>query len=78
MVGEVFRRLVARRVAQQQALVVEEATASFQYALSTHSGCECVTRAAQAMTDVDGRATTLSTDRIGAFDLLYEAPCWKD
>ena len=48
---------------------MEEATAPFQYALSTRAGCECVAHAVQAMTDVDGRAI-LSIDGIGAFDLV--------
>ena len=69
-VGEVFRRLVARTIDQQLALAVEEATAPFQYALTTRSGCECVAHAVQALTDVDGRATILSIDGIGAFDLV--------
>ena len=70
VVGEVFRRLVARTMAQQLSSAVEEATAPFQYALSTRAGCECIAHAVQAMTDVDGRATILSIDGIGAFDLV--------
>ena len=69
-VGEVFRRLVARTIAQQLAPAVQEATAPFQYALTTRSGCECVAHAVQALIDVDGRATILSIDGIGAFDLV--------
>ena len=41
VVSEVFRRLVARTIAQLTS-AVEEATAPFQYALSTRAGCECV------------------------------------
>ena len=57
-------------MAQQLALAVEDATSPFQYALSTRSGCECIAHAVQAMTDVDGTATVLSIDGIGAFDLV--------
>ena len=68
--GEVFRRLVARTMAQQLAPALEKATAPFQYALSTKSGCECVAHAVQALTDFDPDATLLSIDGIGAFDLI--------
>ena len=69
-VGEVFRRLVSRTIAQQLAPAVEEAISPFQHALTTRSGCECVAHAVPALTDVDGRATILSIDGIGAFDLV--------
>ena len=71
-VGEVFRCLVARTIAQQLVPAVEEAIAPFQYALTTRSGCECVAHAVQALIDidVDGRATILSIDGIGVFDLV--------
>ena len=49
-------------MAQQLAL----ATAPFQYALSTKSGCECFAHAIQALTDFDPDATLLSIDGIGA------------
>ena len=42
VVGDTFRRLVARTVAQQLRTAEEEATAPFQCALSTRSGGECV------------------------------------
>ena len=68
--GEIIRRLVARTISQQLSPVVESATAPFQYALSTKSGGECIVHALQALTDLDGRATVLSIDGIGAFDLI--------
>ena len=67
--GEVFRRLVARTIAQQLAPALEKA-APFQYAFSTKSGCECVAHAIQALTDFDPDTTLLSIDGIGAFDLI--------
>ena len=48
VVGDVMRRLVARTMAKQVAKKAEEATAPFQYALTTKAGCECV-----AITDLD-------------------------
>ena len=69
-VGEVFGRLVSRTIAQQLAPAVEEATALFQYALTTRSGCEFVAHAVHALTDVDGRMTILSIDGVGGFDLV--------
>ena len=70
VVGDVFRRLVARTLAQQFAKKVESATAPFQCALSTRAGCECVSHALQSLTDLDESATILSVDGVGAFDLV--------
>ena len=39
VVGDVFRRLIARTMAQQIADAVETATAPFQHALKTKGGC---------------------------------------
>ena len=68
-----MRRLVARTIAQQVVRAVEEATAPFQYALSTKGGGECVAHAFQSLTELDPRATVLSVDGIGAFDLIVRA-----
>ena len=65
VVGDVFRRLVARTLAQQFAKRVESATAPFQYALSPRAGCECVSHALQSLTDLDESATILSVDGVG-------------
>ena len=70
VVGDVFRRLVARTVAQQMGPAVEKATAPFQYALSTRAGCECIGHALQFLTQRDPSATITSTDGIGAFDTI--------
>jgi hypothetical protein len=66
--GDVFRRLVARTLAQQLATDFESACAPFQYALSTRAGAECVAHALRAATELDPSATVLSIDGIGAFD----------
>ena len=70
VVGDVFRRLVARTRAQQLNAAVERATSPFQYALTTRAGVECVAHVVQTLTDLDPGATVLSVDGVGAFDLI--------
>ena len=70
IVGDVLRRLVARTMAKQMAVRVEAATAPFQYALTTKAGCESVAHILQSMTDQDERATIVSIDGVGAYDLI--------
>ena len=70
VVGGIFRRLVARTIAQQYAKLGEAATHLFQYALSTKAGTECVTHFVQALTSENPEATILSMDGIGAYDLI--------
>ena len=48
VVGDVFRRVVARTIAQQFTPLAEAAT-PFQYALSTRAGTECVTHIVQSL-----------------------------
>ena len=57
VVGDIFRRLVARTMAKQISKRVEAATAPFQYALKTKAGCECVAHVLQTLTDLDPEAT---------------------
>ena len=68
--GDVIRRLVAPTMAQQLQKAVEEATAPFQYALSTKAGCECVAHALQGLTQLHPETTITSIDGIGAFYLI--------
>ena len=68
---DIIRRLVARTISRQIGPSIETATAPFQYALSTRAGTECVCHVRQALTDNDERATILSVDGIGAFDLIF-------
>ena len=70
VVGDIIRRLVARTIAQQFSSTVEQATAPFQYALSTKAGGECIAHALQALTDLNPRTTVLSVDGVGASDLI--------
>ena len=56
--------------ARQLSEAVKAATAPFQYAVSTQAGCECVAHALQSMCEANPHTTALSTDGIGAFDLV--------
>ena len=68
--GDIVRRLVARTMSQQLMESVQAATAPFQYAMSTRSGCECIAHALQGLTELDPRATVMSIDGISAYDLI--------
>ena len=70
VVGDIVRWLVARTMAKQVAKQAEKATAPFQYALSTKTGCECIAHIVQSLTDVDSNATIVSIDGVGAYDLI--------
>ena len=68
--GDIVRRLVARTVSQQMMEKLQAATAPFQHAMATKSGCECIAHALQGLTEMDPRATVMSIDGISAFDLI--------
>ena len=74
VVGDIFRRLVARTMAKQISKRVEAATAPFQYALKTKAGCECVAHVLQTLTDLDPEATVMSIDGVGiSCNAMFEA-----
>ena len=77
VVGDVFRRVVARTIAQQFTPMAEGATHPFQYALSTRAGTECVAHVVQALTELDPRTTILSIDGVGAFDNISRAAIFR-
>ena len=68
--GDIVRRLVARTMSQQLMESVQAATAPFQYAMSTKSGCEYLVHALQGLTLEKLRATVMSIDGISANDLV--------
>ena len=70
VVGDVFRRIVARTIAQQIGDQVEQATAPYQFALKTRAGCECVSHTLRTLAEMDEATTILSVDGVGAFDLI--------
>ena len=70
VVGDVFRRLIARTIAQEIGETVQSAAALYQYALKTRAGTECVSHILQTLVESDADATIVSIDGIGAFDLV--------
>ena len=73
VMGDVFRRLVARTLARQFGAAFRTACAPFQYALSTRAGSEAVVRAVQTAIEADPRMTVLSIDGVGAYDHISRA-----
>ena len=71
--GDIFRRLVARTIAQQIGNEVEVATAPYQYALSTRAGTECVAHVLKYLSDANINQCVCSYDGIGAFDNIRRA-----
>ena len=67
VVGDVYRRLVARTLAQHFAAAFQEACLPHQFGLSTRAGTEGLYKLLHTATALDPRATMLSVD-VGAFD----------
>ena len=68
VMGDVFRRLVSRTLAQQFSTPLQEACAPYQYALSTRAGAEALARALRVATDSSTSTTVVSVDGVGAYD----------
>ena len=68
VVGDVFRRLVARALAQHFADAFQDACLPHQFGLSTRAGTEGLYKLLHTATALDPRTTVLSVDAIGAFD----------
>jgi hypothetical protein len=68
--GEVMRRLVAKTLAQIYVMVIDQACSPFQCALSTKAGTECIAHTIRAALEADPRATIVSIDGVGTFDLI--------
>ena len=62
-----MRRLVARTMAKALGTKFQDATAPYQHALTTRSGCESVAHVLQGL---NREATVMSVDGVGAFDLI--------
>jgi len=71
--GDAFRRVVGKALARQFGKEFDQATAPFQYALSTRAGTDCATHLIRAATDADPECTLVSIDGIGAFDHIQRA-----
>ena len=71
VVGDVFRRLVARALAQLFAIFAgafQEACLPYQFGLSTRAGTEGLYKLLHTATELDPRATVLSIDAVGTYD----------
>ena len=68
VMGDVFRRLVARTLAQQFSPQFQTATAPHQYALATRAGGEALARSVRVATELQPNLTVLSVDGVGAYD----------
>ena len=63
VIGDVFRRLVARTMPQQLGPQVEARTAPYQYALSTRAGSEFVAHLIQGLCELNPNSTVMSLRR---------------
>ena len=68
VVGDVFRGLVARALAQHFAGAFQEACLPYQFGLGTRAGTEGLYKLLHTATELDPRATVLSIDAVGAYD----------
>ena len=73
---KVFRRPVARTIAQQFSSAATAATVPFQDVLSTRAGCECVSHALQNICELDENATVTSIDGASAYEFPGGPCCW--
>ena len=71
-VGDTFRRLVSRTLAQQFHSEFEDATAPHQFGISSACGVDGAVHLLRTMSDLDPTATIAQIDGIGAFDNI----CW--
>ena len=70
VVDDFVRRMVAKTTAKQFMTKFGAATKPFQYALATRAGFESIAHEVQVVTNMDPRATVLSIDGVGAFELV--------
>ena len=75
--GIVVGDILPRWVAKQMSASVEATTTPFQCTLTTKVDCESVTHVLQSLTDQDERATIVSIDGVGAYDLISLNARWK-
>ena len=68
VVGDVFRPLAARALAQHFAGAFQEACLPYQFGLSTRAGTEGLYKLFHTATELDPCATLLSIDAVGAYD----------
>ena len=73
VLGDTFRRLLSRTLAQTFGAAFDAACAPHQFALSTRAGAEALTRAVRARLALDDQATLVSVDGVGAYDHVSRA-----
>ena len=73
VLGDTFRRLLSRTLAQTFGAAFDAACAPHQFALSTRAGAEALTRAVRARLALDDQATIVSIDGVGAYDHVSRA-----
>ena len=73
VVGDLFRRLVARCLAQTYAPQIHATCKPHQLALSTRAGTEAIVHALTAAAESNPTHTILSVDGIGAYDTISRA-----
>jgi len=72
-----MRRLVTHTMAQQFASQLADATAPFQFALSTRAGTDCAALLLRSMLDQDPETVVVSIDGIGAYDHVSRAAIFE-
>ena len=72
-IGDTFRRLVSRTLAQQFHEEIEAATSPHQFGIASKSGLDAAVHMLRSITDLDPQATITQIDGIGAFDHIRRA-----
>ena len=73
VVGDTFRRLVAKSLAKQFSQEFADACAPFQFGVATPGGTDCVTHFLRALADGSRECVIISLDGVGAYDHAYRA-----
>ena len=77
VMGDVFRRLVSRTLAQQASDAFMDVCSPFQYTLSTRAGAEALARALSVSCELNPSKTVVSVDGVGAYDHIARAAMFE-
>ena len=77
VMGDVFRRLVFRTLAQQASDAFMDVCSPFQYALSTPAGAEALARALSVSCELNPSKTVVSVDGVCAYDHIAKAAMFE-
>ena len=75
--GDTFRRLLSRTLAQQASDAFMAVCAPFQYALSTRAGTEALAWALAVSAELRPQTTVVSVDGVGAYDHVARAAMFE-